>query len=75
MAESGYPGLATHRLAHHEFADRLHALIGEYRREGATPELAEELHAWLASWLGHHIGETDRSMGRWVTGQGAPAPH
>jgi hemerythrin-like metal-binding protein len=75
MAEAGYPGTAAHRQAHREFADRLHALIREYRLDGATPELAEELHDWLAGWLCSHIGEADRAMGRWLAGHGAAAPH
>jgi hemerythrin len=75
MAESGYPGLAAHRAAHREFSDRLLALVRDYRREGATAELAEALHAWLASWLCQHIGDADRSMGTWVAGHGAAATH
>jgi hemerythrin len=75
MAESGYPGLAAHRAAHREFSDQLLTLVREYRREGATPELAEALHAWLADWLCRHIGDADRTMGAWVAGHGAAASH
>jgi len=37
MRRADFPGLELHRVAHREFADRLHAVTGEYRRHGPSP--------------------------------------
>jgi len=80
MEGAGFPALAPHREAHHDFADRLHRVTGEYRRHGPTVEMADLLHQWLEAWLREHIGGEDRDLGRWAQAHGAapglrsPAP-
>jgi hemerythrin len=67
MRRADYPSLPAHRQAHRDFADRLHRVTGQYRRQGPTPEVAETLHVWLEAWLREHIGGDDRALGVWVT--------
>lgn len=66
MGRAGFFGLAEHREAHREFADRLHALTGEYRRHGPSPAVADTLREWSEAWLLDHIGGPDRMLGRWA---------
>jgi hemerythrin len=77
MRRAEFPELAAHREAHREFADRLHAVTGEYRRHGPTGEVAEALRTWLEAWLREHIGGEDRALGLWASAHdasSAPAP-
>jgi hemerythrin len=66
MRRAEFPELAAHREAHREFADRLHAVTGEYRRHGPSPAVADTLREWSEAWLLEHIGGPDRMLGRWV---------
>ena len=66
MGRAGFSGLAEHREAHREFVDRLHALTGEYRRQGPSPAVADTLRDWSEAWLLDHIGGPDRMLGRWA---------
>jgi len=66
MGRADFPGLELHRVAHREFADRLHAVTGEYRRHGPSPAVAETLREWSEAWLLEHIGGPDRMLGRWA---------
>ena len=71
MRRAGFPDLHGHREAHREFADRLHAVTGEYRRHGPSPAVAETLREWSEAWLLEHIGGPDRLLGRWATANDA----
>ena len=71
MRRADFPGLEQHREAHREFADRLHAVTGEYRRHGPSPAVAETLRAWSEAWLLEHIGGPDRMLGRWAVAHDA----
>jgi hemerythrin len=71
MRRAEFPGLDGHREAHREFADRLHAITGEYRRHGPSPAVADTLREWSEAWLQEHIGGPDRLLGRWVVDTGA----
>jgi hemerythrin len=74
MRRADFPGLQQHHEAHREFADRLHAVTGEYRRHGPSPAVAETLREWSEAWLLEHIGGPDRMLGRWaVSHDAAPA--
>jgi hemerythrin len=71
MRRYEFPGLDVHREAHREFADRLHALTGEYRRHGPSTVVADTLREWSEAWLQEHIGGPDRLLGRWAVNTGA----
>ena len=71
MLRTGYPEQAPHGEAHRDFADRLHRVTGEYRRQGPTAGVAEALQIWLEAWLRDHIGGDDRVLGRWATAHDA----
>jgi hemerythrin len=71
MERAGYQALPAHRDAHRDFADRLHRVTSEYRRQGPTEEMAQTLLQWLEAWLREHIGGDDRTLGRWSQAQGA----
>jgi hemerythrin len=71
MRRYEFPGLDIHREAHREFADRLHALTGEYRRRGPSPVVADTLREWSEAWLQEHIVGPDRLLGRWAVAAGA----
>jgi len=75
MRRTDFPALPAHCEAHRDFADRLHRVTGEYRRQGPTAEVAEMLHLWLEAWLRDHIGGEDRVLGGWaVAHDAASAP-
>jgi hemerythrin len=74
MSRADFPDLKGHREAHREFADRLHAVTGEYRRNGPSPAVAETLREWSEAWLQEHIGGPDRLLGRWATANDARPP-
>ena len=73
MRRAEFPELAAHRQAHREFADRLHAVTGQYRRHGPSQAVADTLREWSEAWLYEHIGGPDRMLGRWaMTHDAAP---
>jgi hemerythrin len=71
MLRAGFPGLEAHRKAHREFADRLHAVTGEYRRHGPVQAVADRLREWSEAWLLEHIGGPDRMLGSWAAANDA----
>jgi hemerythrin len=66
MQRAEFPQLSQHREAHRDFADRLHRVTGEYRRQGPTAGVAETLQLWLDAWLREHIVGEDRALGHWA---------
>lgn len=60
MAESGYPGLATHRAVHDGMRERVMALVATYQRNPG--EVPGDVMDFLTSWLVDHITGDDLQM-------------
>lgn len=71
MAECGYPGIQEHVRKHRAMETRVGEFLAEFSANSVTTP--PKLLAFLKEWLGRHIMETDKEMGRHCSQAASPA--
>jgi len=66
MQENNYPGLEIQQQEHQKFKDLLKKFGEEFKEEGATVNLAEDIKNLLANWLIKHISGIDKEFGSFL---------
>ena len=66
MQENSYPGLQLQKQEHQKFKDILQQLIQDFKEEGATSALAEDIKTLLTNWLIKHISGIDKEFGTFL---------
>ena len=64
MIANDYHKLAEHQKLHEDFKKRLNLMVQDFEEDGATPDLSEEITAYLTSWLANHIKGIDTELGK-----------
>jgi hemerythrin-like metal-binding protein len=59
LRERGYPDLASHKKLHDDFKKTVRALETDFFRQGASQDLAKQIHSVVAEWLIFHIKGMD----------------
>lgn len=70
MKSLEYPGYRRHKQVHDNLLAKLTALLTRFDQPNAA--LADDLTAFLAEWLAHHIRGEDQSMIRFFHGRVTP---
>ncbi len=65
MSAARYPGLAGHRIKHQDLTKQVQDYVARYERGEVS--LSLQLLSFLRDWLTHHILETDREYGPWLS--------
>jgi hemerythrin len=64
MQALDYPGYRRHKQVHDNLLGKVTALLEQFQQPGAA--LADDLTAFLAEWLSHHIQGEDQTMIRFL---------
>ena len=72
MAEVGFPDLTTHRIEHQRFRESLGVLVRRFSLGGIDDVLRRGIEEEVCGWIVRHVLGTDRAIGRFVRGRGAP---
>lgn len=68
MAAAGFPGLAAHRLLHHDLIQQVEQFIARFEKSDIM--LSIDLFNFLRDWLSNHIQKTDKGYGPWLAEHG-----
>ncbi len=68
METANFPGLAQHRIQHHELAKQVEEYVERFKQGDLT--LSNRLSNFLSDWLTNHILNTDMEYGPWMNEHG-----
>jgi hemerythrin len=68
MVSTRYPGLAEHRVKHHELTKQVEEFVGRFEKGEITLNL--HLMNFLRDWLNNHILKEDKEYGPWMIEHG-----
>jgi hemerythrin-like metal-binding protein len=71
MSDCGYPDLLEHARKHRAMERRVGCFVADFATNSVTTP--PKLLAFLKEWLGRHIMETDKEMGRFCARAAQPA--
>ena len=64
MAAAKYPGLAMHRIKHHDLTKQVEDFAEKYKKGESTVNI--QLMNFLRDWLTTHIEKEDKEYGPWL---------
>jgi hemerythrin-like metal-binding protein len=70
MAANNYPGLDAHKIQHEAFKQTLDNLEDDFKEEGPTHMLAQDIDTLLVNWLLKHIQGIDVEFGTFLKRNG-----
>ena len=68
MERHGFPGLASHRLQHEMFRDKINSFLTDYRAGKSSVPVS--LLLFLQNWLKQHVLKTDKLYSAFLNARG-----